>query len=66
MASHISTYSIPRHKNNSVRGSTSRLLTRLVEKMGAAKFFSNSNRDLVDKMLPAALKLVSDGNPEAR
>ncbi|XP_063598685.1 TOG array regulator of axonemal microtubules protein 2-like [Penaeus indicus] len=53
------------HKNPTVRTTVARLLTYEVERLGASKVLSGQ-KDITDRLLPAAAKLAQEGSLETR
>ncbi|XP_037798729.1 TOG array regulator of axonemal microtubules protein 2-like isoform X2 [Penaeus monodon] len=53
------------HKNPAVRTTVARLLTYEVERLGASKVLSGQ-KDITDRLLPAAAKLAQEGSLETR
>ncbi|XP_068211217.1 TOG array regulator of axonemal microtubules protein 1 isoform X2 [Palaemon carinicauda] len=53
------------HKNPAVRTTTARLLAYQVERLGASRILSGQ-KDITDRLLPAATKLAQEGSLETR
>ncbi|ESP02820.1 hypothetical protein LOTGIDRAFT_212335 [Lottia gigantea] len=53
------------HKSSSVRKMTAQFLVEMCERMGPGRVLSGV-KDITDKVLPTAAKLMQDGSPETR
>eukprot|EP00118_Oscarella_pearsei_P003802 m.15805 g.15805 ORF g.15805 m.15805 type:complete len:1854 (+) comp26567_c0_seq2:408-5969(+) len=54
------------HRSAAVRKMTAQFLYDVVEKVGADRLMGGSSREMVERVVPAAVQFTMDGSPQAR